>query len=847
MTEALATAPTIMVVDDTVANLTLLGDLLRGEGYRVVQFPRGPMALEAARAQAPDLILLDIMMPEMDGFEVCRELKADPHLAHIPVLFISALGEVDPKVEAFAAGGVDYITKPFERAEILARTRTQLELLDARRRLEQQRSNLETQVRERTAHLTRAQRMARVGSWTIDLDSNELHWFDDSWRLMGLTQGGPVTLERLLQQVHPDDRKRLMAAWEQALASGRGDDYNLSYRVLAGDEVCWVKEWIEFEHDDHGAVVAATGSIQDITDQVRVEQALRTERRRLRNALDAARAGSWEWNAEHRTLNADRAWAELLGYRPEELDPVGIETWEGLVHPDDLERVRDSLRRHVQGQQPVHQVEYRIRHRDGHWVWLRTSGRTIEYDDQGGPRLVAGIDVDVSAQKTRQLERERLARLDPLTGLPNRIGLAEQLTEAIRNAGNADQTDSRLAVAYIDLDGLGVANLRFGREGGDQIILETARRISDMAAPDTIVTRIGGDEFVLVLSISGAENAGDRIRRLIRQLGRPIVLDSGRVRLTASAGLTLLSTTEREDEEQLVRQAFQALYEAKLKGKNRLELFDKDREQNLRQRYERLDAIRAGLDRDQFILHYQPKVHLRSGDVLGFEALIRWQHPEQGLVPPGEFIPALTNQPLAVDVGDWVIERALKQLAQWNDDGFETCISVNVDGQQLLDPDFAERLAGQLAAHPGVRPHQLELEMLETSAMEDIEQVADLIGRFQQMGISVSLDDYGTGYSSLTFVKRLPVSTIKIDQSFVRDLLIDSEHEAIIGGIVTLAEKLQRKVIAEGVETEQHGRRLIELGCQTGQGYGIARPMPAGDVRAWLAQWQVPASWREAP
>lgn len=833
-----------MVVDDTVANLALLGELLRGEGYRVVQFPRGLMALEAAREQPPDLVLLDIMMPEMDGFEVCRQLKADRHLAHIPVLFISALGEVDPKVEAFAAGGVDYITKPFERAEILARTRTQLELLDARRRLERQRSNLETQVRERTAHLTRAQHMARLGSWTIDLHSNELHWFDDSWRLMGLTQGGSVTLERLLQQVHPDDRKRLMAAWDQALASGRGEDYNLSYRVLAGEEVRWVKEWIEFEQDDHGTVVAATGSIQDITDQVRVEQALRTERRRLRNALDAARAGSWEWNTEQRTLKADRAWAELLGYRPEELDPVGIDTWEGLVHPDDLERVRNSLRRHLEGKQPVHQVEYRIKHRDGHWVWLRTSGRTIEYDDQGGPRLVAGIDVDVSAQKTEQLERERLARLDPLTGLPNRIALAEQLTEAIRNA---DRTHSRLAVAYIDLDGLGVANLRFGREGGDQIIRETARRISDMAAPGTIVTRIGGDEFVLVVSSADADEAGERIRELIRQLARPIELDSGRTRLTASAGMTLLSTTEQEDEEQLVRQAFQALYEAKLKGKNRLELFDKDREHNLRQHYEKLDAIRAGLERGQFILHYQPKVHLRSGDVLGFEALIRWQHPERGLVPPVEFIPVLTNQPLAVDVGDWVIERALEQLAQWNADGFETSISVNVDGQQLLDPDFAERLTTQLAAQPGVGPHQLELEMLETSAMEDIEQVAQLIGRLKQMGISVSLDDYGTGYSSLTFVKRLPVSTIKIDQSFVRDLLVDPEHEAIIGGIVNLAEKLRRKVIAEGVETEQHGRRLIELGCQTGQGYGIARPMPAGEVRAWRAQWQVPASWQEAP
>lgn len=833
-----------MVVDDTAANLALLGDLLRAEGYRVVQFPHGGLALEAARRHPPDLILLDILMPEVDGFEVCRQLKADALLAAVPVIFLSALDQLDSKVEAFAAGAVDYITKPFEREEILARVRTQVELQQARQQLEQQRATLERQVRERTAHLTRAQRMAGLGSWTIDLGQDVLHWFDESWRLFGADGGAPARLEDLIERVHPHDRKLLLEAWSRALQSGRAADYNLSYRVLVNGETRWLKEWIEFELDEHGQPSAATGSIQDITDSRRTQQTLRNERQRLQNALDAAGAGAWEWEAETRTLRADDAWAALIGHALDEIEPITPDAWAALTHPEDRARVIESLRGHLAGQRAAHQVEYRIRHREGHWVWLRSSGRVIEPSDPDEARRVAGIDVDITAQKAHEEERARLARQDPLTGLPNRVGLAELLATAIARAG---QNGAELAIAYIDLDGLAVANAHFGRETGDTIIQGTAQRILDLAGAGAIVARIGGDEFVLVQEITDPTEGAHRVRRMIQYLARPFTIQGKPFRMTASAGLTLLETARAEDEEQLVRQAFQALYEAKLKGKNRLEVFDKDREQRRRRQYEQLETIRTALDRQQFVLFYQPKVHLQTGRILGFEALIRWEHPERGLVAPGEFISALSNDPLAIDVGNWVIEQALRQLGIWNAQGMRTTVSVNVDAQQLLDPDFAERLKSQLAAAPEVRPEQLELEILETSAMEDIDLVASLIAMLGQMGIRVSLDDYGTGYSSLTFVKRLPIETIKIDQSFVRGLLADHEHEAIIGGIVSLGAQLKRKVLAEGVETEEHGRKLIELGCRTGQGYGIARPMPAARVTEWVNTWTPPTSWRGTP
>jgi EAL domain-containing protein (putative c-di-GMP-specific phosphodiesterase class I) len=289
------------------------------------------------------------------------------------------------------------------------------------------------------------------------------------------------------------------------------------------------------------------------------------------------------------------------------------------------------------------------------------------------------------------------------------------------------------------------------------------------------------------------------------------------------------------------------MYQAKQAGKNRYHVFDAEQDRSLRTIHETLDRIRRALAEHEFVLYYQPKVNMRTGTVIGAEALIRWQHPEKGLLPPAVFLPVIENHPLAVEIGEWVIETALSQIEIWQASGFTLPVSVNIGARQLQQANFVERLQARLAAHPAVPPSSLELEVLETSALEDLTHVSQVIAACRQIGVQFALDDFGTGYSSLTYLKRLAVAQLKIDQSFVRDMLEDPEDLAILEGVLGLATAFRRQVIAEGVETVGHGEMLLQFGCELAQGYGIARPMPAAGIPDWLAAWHPDPSWMDRP
>jgi EAL domain-containing protein (putative c-di-GMP-specific phosphodiesterase class I) len=285
------------------------------------------------------------------------------------------------------------------------------------------------------------------------------------------------------------------------------------------------------------------------------------------------------------------------------------------------------------------------------------------------------------------------------------------------------------------------------------------------------------------------------------------------------------------------------MYVAKQAGKNRFHLFDVARDAAVQTQRESLEHIRQGLDRREFVLFYQPKVNMRTGQVIGAEALIRWQHPERGLLSPAAFLPIVEGHSLSVDVGEWVITSALVQMKEWRVAGLELPVSVNIGAQQLQQAGFVDRLGALLAVHPEVPPHCLELEILETSALEDMRHVSDIMRACQALGVRFALDDFGTGYSSLTYLKHLPAELIKIDQSFVRDMMTDIDDLAIVKGVIGLAAAFQREVIAEGVETAGHGLQLLALGAELAQGYGIARPMPASHVTEWVKRWQQDSVW----
>jgi len=314
------------------------------------------------------------------------------------------------------------------------------------------------------------------------------------------------------------------------------------------------------------------------------------------------------------------------------------------------------------------------------------------------------------------------------------------------------------------------------------------------------------------------------------------------IQVSVSIGVTLYPQ-DGVEAEQLTRHADQAMYIAKQAGKNRYHLFDTDHSNAIKVQREEINHIRSALGNNEFALYYQPKVNMRTAAVIGVEALIRWQHPERGLVQPLDFLPAIEGLDVSVTLGEWVINSALEQINQWQHMGINLPISVNISAFQLQQDNFATRLAALLAAHPSVKPHYLELEILETSELSDINQVIDTMNSCHELGVRFALDDFGTGYSSLTHLRRLPVYLIKIDQSFVRDMLEDADDSAIVEGVVNLAKTFQQEVIAEGVETIAHGEALLKLDCHLAQGYCIARPMPASDVPDWLSKWKTSNVW----
>jgi diguanylate cyclase (GGDEF)-like protein/PAS domain S-box-containing protein len=451
-----------------------------------------------------------------------------------------------------------------------------------------------------------------------------------------------------------------------------------------------------------------------------------------------------------------------------------------------------------------------------------------------------GIFSDITVIKEHQQRLEHLAHFDALTQLPNRMLLGDRMQLAMAQTA---RNGKLLAVCYLDLDGFKPVNDQYGHAIGDKLLIEVAQRLKACVRSGDTVSRLGGDEFVLLFSsLEDIHECDHAINRAIAQLTAPFRIAGHDISISASIGITLYPQ-DGSDSDTLLRHADQAMYAAKQSGRNRSHLFDPENDRRARARREELGRIRQALSDGEFVLYYQPKVDMRQGHVVGAEALIRWQHPERGLLQPSEFLPAIEGSDLSIALGDWVLQEALRQLTIWTKAGLQLAVSVNIAGNHLQNHGFAQRLGELLAAHPEVPPHCLELEVLETAALEDIANVASLFAQCREFGVSFSLDDFGTGYSSLTYFRRLPADVLKIDQSFVRDMLDDPDDLAIVEGIIGLTQAFQRKVIAEGVESVEHGMVLLQLGCDMAQGYGIARPMPAADLPGWVRDFRPNTLW----
>ena len=571
---------------------------------------------------------------------------------------------------------------------------------------------------------------------------------------------------------------------------------------------------------------------EDITQRYISEQKLRL----AADVFTHAREGIMITDAHGKLLDVNEAITRITGYCRE--DVLGL-------NPRFLNSGRQD--------KVFYTAMWRELDEKGHWsgeIWnRRKSGElfaemlTISAvrDSHAHVRQYVALFSDITSQKEHQSQLERIAHYDALTGLPNRILMADRLQQGLVQAERRGKT---LVVAYLDLDGFKAVNDRHGHMTGDQLLVCIASRMKRALREGDTLARLGGDEFVAVLvDLEDVTASVPMLNRLLAAAAQTVHLDELVLQVSASLGVTFYPQEHALDADQLLRQADQAMYQAKLAGKNRYAIFDTQHDTSIRAHNENIEAIRLALAKEELVLHFQPKVNMRSGQLVGAEALVRWQHPVRGLLKPAQFLAPIEDHPVAIELGEWVIRSTLRQIAQWQVQGLHLPVSVNIGARQLQQEDFVERLHTILQSHPNVNPGMLQFEILETSALEDVTQVTAVIAACGTMGIEFALDDFGTGYASLSYLRRLPVSVLKIDQSFVRGMLDNEDDRAILKGIVSLAKAFRREVIAEGVESVAHGSMLLALGCDCAQGHGIAVPMPAAELPAWAAHWALDAAW----
>ncbi len=602
----------------------------------------------------------------------------------------------------------------------------------------------------------------------------------------------------------------------------------------------------------HPAPGSATAELAALSDAVnhmvgsvrRSRASLRDSEFRWKFAVEGSGDGLWDWNVATNEVFFSRQWKSMLGYAEHEVENR-IEEWEQRVHPDDLRNARTELQRHLDGETEIYINRHRVRCKEGNYRWILDRGIVVERAEDGTPLRMIGTHSDITEQVEHQKALEHSATHDSLTGLPNRFLFSELIQRAMHRCR---RNDSLLALLYIDLDGFKEINDEYGHDAGDELLIMVAQRMNRLLRQEDMIARLGGDEFVIAISdLARNSEVIPLLKRLLHDLNQTVTYrehEEHPLQVSASIGVTFYPQAEPIGPEALLRQADHAMYESKASGRNQYRVFDIDASSSLREHQRMVSALQNAIRQDELELHYQPKVDMAGVQVLGFEALLRWNHPSEGLLYPDSFLPRLSQErELMLSLGRWVMETAFRQLSELRRAGYDVSMAINVSAHELRSPDTYGLLESLLGRYPEIVPDRVELELLEVSALEDIEGAAEVIRAWQRLGIRVALDDFGTGYSTLGYLKNLPVDTLKIDKSFVIDMLHDSASFSILEAAMGLARAFRCDVVAEGVESLEHGEMLVQLGCRIGQGYAIARPIAPAKVRTWLEGYHGQPQW----
>jgi diguanylate cyclase (GGDEF)-like protein/PAS domain S-box-containing protein len=591
-----------------------------------------------------------------------------------------------------------------------------------------------------------------------------------------------------------------------------------------------------------GDAVGSIGALIDISERNDAQAALAFENERVETTLASIGDAVISTDVDGQVLMLNKVAQQLTGWSREEACKHGLLDIFSLSEVGNRARLVEFVD-HICDSDEIFQANNQL--------LMANDGRQIEIDYTAAPirqqdGTVTGCVLvfrDVSEKRRLIQQLSWQAGHDILTGLENRAALAVRFDAAIHHAR---EQQIWLAVCLLDLDHFQAINEKYGHEFADKLLQLVARRLEASVGSGNSVARLGGDEFVLLLQDQHSVASVERELAILQSgMAEPYEIDGRALSLSASIGVAIYPRDDINPDT-LLRCADQAMYQAKLNGRNQFHLFDAEQDQQLRTHHNQRTRVRQALLNGEMRLYFQPKVNMRLGQVVGMEALIRWQHPEEGIVGPLNFLPLVEHTDLIIDIGEWVLHQAMAQLRAWGSESQRWIVSVNIAARHFQCKDFFERLENILNAYPDVAPERLEIEILESAALQDVQHVREVMLACQQLGVSFALDDFGTGYSSLSYLKRLPANTLKIDQSFVRDMLDDKDDLAVISAVIGLARAFNREVIAEGVESAEHGVALMRLGCYLAQGFGVARPMPAAQIADWARDYVAPLLWDQA-
>ncbi|MBL0087919.1 MAG: EAL domain-containing protein [Ideonella sp.] len=554
----------------------------------------------------------------------------------------------------------------------------------------------------------------------------------------------------------------------------------------------------------------------------------------LADIIDATQVGTWEWNIRTGELRVDELWALQLGYDPTEVDSITIETLRSIRHPNDAAAADALLQRHFKGELEYYEAEVRMRHKDGRWVWILDRGRVSARAADGRPMSMHGAHMDITARRHAEVEVQRRALHDKLTGLPNREQFYETLRLAIARANSAPGRD--FAVMFLDFDRFKLINDSKGHGVGDEFLVQASTRLAHSLRSGDMLARLGGDEFaILAVGLNRDSDAVELAERLLLALREPLQLATMAITASASIGITFSSIGYTRPED-VLRDADIAMYRAKANGKARYALFDVQQHTEVADRV-RLEAeLRQALPQRQLSVAYQPLVNLRTGALIGFEALSRWAHPVLGQVSPAAFIPIAEESGLIIQLTDGVMHQACAQLRAWQRafPGLDDLhVHVNASARDVADPEFVSRIRQALLSSE-LAPRNLVIELTENILMAQLSAAMGALQALRELGVGLSVDDFGAGYSSLSHLSALPIDSLKIDMSFIKHLHAGSKEAAVVRAIVLLGTSLGKAVIAEGVETLAQMELLRELGCDAGQGYYLSRPLPPESIAQLL-------------